>query len=100
MASVHLVGQIQRETLFSDQLQASSYDLLFEQLLSSHSQSTRNLLLQDFQSLHSNILIFVSILMGNGIGPQFTRVTQRVLQATGLAIEREKVPMADEGVTA
>ncbi|MEU6642657.1 isocitrate/isopropylmalate dehydrogenase family protein [Saccharomonospora sp. NPDC046836] len=41
----------------------------------------------------------IGVLKGNGIGPEITAATQRVLDATGLDIKWEDIPIADEAVT-
>ncbi|RMI96590.1 hypothetical protein CDV36_016317 [Fusarium kuroshium] len=40
----------------------------------------------------------VGIIMGQGIGPEITRATQRVIEATGIPIDWEEVAIADEAV--
>lgn len=35
---------------------------------------------------------------GNGIGPEIATATKRVLEATGLPLEGEEIPVADEGI--
>ncbi|KAI0387227.1 isocitrate/isopropylmalate dehydrogenase [Hypomontagnella monticulosa] len=42
----------------------------------------------------------VGILKGNGIGPEITAATQRVLEATGLPFEWEDIPIAGEAIEA
>ncbi|KAH8821853.1 isocitrate/isopropylmalate dehydrogenase [Xylogone sp. PMI_703] len=42
----------------------------------------------------------VGILKGNGIGPEITKATQHVLEATGLAFEWEDILIADEAIAA
>ena len=42
----------------------------------------------------------IGILKGNGIGPEITAATQRVLEASGLAIEWEDIPVAEVGIVA
>ncbi|KAM5362853.1 hypothetical protein ACJZ2D_012302 [Fusarium nematophilum] len=40
----------------------------------------------------------VGILKGNGIGPEITRATQRVIEATGVPVEWEQVLIAEEAI--
>ncbi|OAA59912.1 isocitrate dehydrogenase [NAD] subunit 2 [Niveomyces insectorum RCEF 264] len=40
----------------------------------------------------------IGIMKGNGIGPEITSATQRVLEATGLPLQWEDIPVADEAV--
>lgn len=42
----------------------------------------------------------IGILKGNGIGPEITKSTQQVLEATGVAIEWDDIPVAEEGIAA
>ena len=47
-----------------------------------------------------HVTLRVGIIKGNGIGPEITNATQRVIEATGLALEWEEIPVADEGIAA
>ncbi|KAK0650481.1 3-isopropylmalate dehydrogenase [Lasiodiplodia hormozganensis] len=42
----------------------------------------------------------IGILKGNGIGPEISAATQRVLEATGLHIEWDEIPIAEEAIAA
>lgn len=42
--------------------------------------------------------MLVGIMKGNGIGPEITTATKRVLEATGLPLEWEEIPVADAGI--
>jgi len=40
----------------------------------------------------------IGIIRGNGIGPEIVKATQEILLATGLPLEWEYIPIADEGI--
>lgn len=42
--------------------------------------------------------MLVGIMKGNGIGPEITTATKRVLEATGLPLGWEEIPVADAGI--
>ncbi|KAH8746779.1 isocitrate/isopropylmalate dehydrogenase [Diaporthe sp. PMI_573] len=42
--------------------------------------------------------MLVGIMKGNGIGPEIKTATKRVLEATGLPLEWEEIPVADAGI--
>lgn len=42
--------------------------------------------------------MLVGIMKGNGIGPEITAATKRVLEATGLPLQWEEIPVADAGI--